>query len=211
MGSINPFVKGLFSNKAIATQAHPRNEDTIVSAQQAIKPMRAPSTRRKGTVKRLIIKDTSGFPDIEERDEEDGLLNPTSTAAIPGQQNQITSSSPCVAGEFRSALDTLFETLEETQTWYIFCINPNDSQLPNQLEGRSVKGQVRSIGLSEVAKRCGVVLEVGMTPEEFCERYKEGLESAGVSEGDGKMRAMQARTAWGLSEQDLVLGQHKVR
>jgi len=211
MGSINPFVKGLFSNKAIATQAHPRNEDTIVSAQQAIKPMRAPSTRRKGTVKRLIIKDTSGFPDIEERDEEDGLLNPTSTAAIPGQQNQITSSSPCVAGEFRSALDTLFETLEETQTWYIFCINPNDSQLPNQLEGRSVKGQVRSIGLSEVAKRCGVVLEVGMTPEEFCERYREGLESAGVSEGDGKMRAMQARTAWGLSEQDLVLGQHKVR
>jgi len=32
-GTINPFVKGLFSAKAIATQAHPRNEDTIVAAQ----------------------------------------------------------------------------------------------------------------------------------------------------------------------------------
>jgi chitin synthase len=37
-GSINPFVKGLFFTKAIATQAHPRNENTIVAAQQAVKP-----------------------------------------------------------------------------------------------------------------------------------------------------------------------------
>ena len=52
-GSINPFVKGLFSTKAIATQAHPRNENTIVAAQQAVKPMGAPSTRRKNTIKQM--------------------------------------------------------------------------------------------------------------------------------------------------------------
>jgi chitin synthase len=218
MGSINPFVKGLFSNKAIATQAHPRNEDTIVSAQQAVKPMRAPSTRRKAISKRMQL--LGNVPDIEERDDEDGsggggggggLLspnNPSSTAAAA--QSQFTSSSPCVGGEFRAALDTLFDTFEETQTWYVFCINPNDSQLPNQLEGRSVKGQVRSIGLSEVARRCVVVMQVGMTPEEFCERYKEGLDMVGVSEGDERERAMQARTAFGLGDKDLVLGQHKV-
>ncbi|KXN87631.1 Chitin synthase 8 [Leucoagaricus sp. SymC.cos] len=213
LGSINPFVKGLFSNKAIATQAHPRNEDTIVSAQQAVKPMRAPSTRRKSTLKRLpTLRESGGLGigDIDEKDDEDtagGLLHPSSAAQ---NSSQFNTSSPCVAGEFRQALDTLFETFEETQTWYIFCINPNDSQLPNQLEGRSVKGQVRSIGLSEIAKRCGVVMEVGMTPEEFCERYREGLEVAGVSEGDVRERAMQARTALGLGERDVVFGQHKV-
>ena len=52
-GSINPFVKGLSSGKAITTQAHPKNEDIIVSAQQCVKPMRAMSTRRKGTIKRM--------------------------------------------------------------------------------------------------------------------------------------------------------------
>jgi hypothetical protein len=34
-----------------------------------------------------------------------------------------------------------------------FCINPNESRvqtLPNQLEGRSVKGQVRSAGLAQI-------------------------------------------------------------
>ena len=37
-GSINPFVKGLFLGKAIATQAHPKSEDTIIAAQQPVKP-----------------------------------------------------------------------------------------------------------------------------------------------------------------------------
>ncbi|KAG2747854.1 hypothetical protein P692DRAFT_20735895, partial [Suillus brevipes Sb2] len=56
----------------------------------------------------------------------------------------------------------------DTQNWYVFCINPNDLQLPNQLEGCSVKGQVCSLGVMEIAKRNVNVFEVGMTPEEFC-------------------------------------------
>ena len=48
-GSINPSVKGIFS---IVPQAHPKYEDTIMiaSAQQAVKPMHAPSTRHKDTI-----------------------------------------------------------------------------------------------------------------------------------------------------------------
>lgn len=178
-GSNNPFVRGLFSGKAIATQAHPRNEDTIVSAQQPVKPMRAPSTRRKGTIKRMPTVREGSKDDIEEKGRDDD------DAALPG------GGAPCVAGEFRSALDTLFETLEETQAWYVFCVNPNDSQLPNQLEGRSVKGQVRSSGIADIAKRCAVMFEVSMTPEEFCARYKEGLEGAGVTEGSTIERVQQ--------------------
>ena len=116
------------------------------------------------------------------------------------------SGAPCVAGEFRLALDTLFETLSETQTWYVFCVNPNDSQLPNQLEGRSVKGQVRSQGLSEVARRCVNVFEVAMTPQEFVDRYRDTLVAANVHEGDPREQVEQARTALALEEKDIVLG-----
>ena len=62
---------GLFSGKAIATQAHPKNEDTIraVSAQQFINPMRAPSTRRMA----MFLNDCA----IEQQDwEEDDAPNP---------------------------------------------------------------------------------------------------------------------------------------
>ncbi|KAG1744846.1 glycosyltransferase family 2 protein [Suillus lakei] len=195
-GSMNPFVKGLFSGKAIATQAHPKNEDTIVAAQQPVKPMRAPSTRRKGTIKRMpTLRENGG--DEQDRDDDD-------MTASAG------SGTPCVAGEFRSALDTLFETLADTQNWYVFCINPNDSQLPNQLEGRSVKGQVRSLGMTEIAKRNANVFEVGMTPEEFCQRYRDPISAVGISEGAPRERVEQTRTALSLRERDIVLGQYKV-
>ncbi|KAF8513208.1 glycosyltransferase family 2 protein [Gautieria morchelliformis] len=191
-GSSNPFVRGLFSTKAIATQAHPRHEDTIVAAQQPIKPMRAPSTRRKKSVKRMP---TLGE---EDKDGDDDAIDPQ------------TGGIPCVAGEFCSALDTLFQTLDETQPWYVFCINPNDAQLPNQLEGRGVKAQVRSSGIPEIAKRSAVVFEANMTPDEFCDRYKDQINALGVTEGAPPEQIEQARTALSLGEQDIVLGQYKV-
>jgi chitin synthase len=198
-GSINPFVKGLFSAKAIATQAHPRNEDTIVAAQQAVKPMRAPSTRRKHGLKRMS---TVREADLEEKDREED--------EIPGPSGLPSNYSPCVAGEFKAALDTLFETIDETQPWYVFCINPNDSQLPNQLEGRSVKGQVKALGMTEIARRCVNIFEVGMTPAEFSSRYSQGLQDAGVVEGSEREVIEQARKVYGLNERDMVLGIHKV-
>ncbi|RPD69765.1 hypothetical protein L226DRAFT_548053 [Lentinus tigrinus ALCF2SS1-7] len=69
--------------------AHPRNEETIVSAQQPVKPMRAPSTHRKNTIKRMP---TLGKGEIEEKDKE--------------EEEPVTSGGPpCVAGEFKQALD----------------------------------------------------------------------------------------------------------
>jgi chitin synthase len=196
-GSINPFVKGLFSGKQIATTVHPRNEETVVAAQQNVKPMRAPSTRRKGTIKRMSTV-------------KEGVDGDDDDAALGSGLGGSSDANACVAGEFRIALDMLFETLDDTQSWHVLCINPNDSQLPNQLEGRSVKGQVRSLGLTEIAKRCVNVFEVNMTPEEFCDRYKDGLQEAGVVGGDERERVERGKSALGLDENDIVLGQHKV-
>ncbi|KAI6017295.1 hypothetical protein BKA83DRAFT_4001662, partial [Pisolithus microcarpus] len=75
--------------------------------------------------------------------------------------------------EFCTTLSTLFDTLGDTQKWFTFCINLNDSQLPNQLKEQSVKGQVRSAGLVKVAEQDVCVFEVSRTPEEFCQQYRD--------------------------------------
>jgi len=163
-GSINPFVKGLFLGKVIATQAHPKSEDTIVAAQQPVKPMRTPSTRRKGTVRRMLVGRDTATATIAEEDWDDEDAAQHGDAGTSGAGGS-GAGAPCVAGEFRAALDTLFDTLSETQPWYIFCINPNDARLPNQLEGRAVKVQVRSAGLGPLWR--DVVVGVQVLGEEY--------------------------------------------
>jgi chitin synthase len=199
-GSTNPFIQNLFSNKSIATEAHPRNDETLVAAHQPVKPMRAPSTRRKQTIKRK--PGAGAAPAAGDIQEEDGT-----GADDDGPADGIK----CVAGEFQSALDTLFNTLDDTHAWYVFCINPNDSQLPNQLEGRGVKAQVRSIGLSQMARKQGVVFEASMSPQEFCDRYHDYLKVLGVSAGgDPTASVNDTREALGLGELEIVIGQFKV-
>ncbi|KAK1233329.1 hypothetical protein PQX77_003517 [Marasmius sp. AFHP31] len=145
-----------------------------------------------------------------------GSINPFvkglfSGKAIGMQDNEAaTKPGGCITGEFRAAFDTLFETLNEAQAWQVFCIDPNDSQLLSYLEGRSVKGQVRSFGLAEIAKRSGVVFEVNVTPDEFCERYGEGMAEVGVTEGMEKERVQQVRTVFELESMDTVLGNQQV-
>jgi chitin synthase len=195
-GSNNPFIQGLFSAQAIATEAHPRNQETIVAAKQPVKPMRAPSTKRKQTIRRANTqKRKPGDADIAE--EEDDAPN----------------AIKCVAGEFNTSLTLLLETLDETESWFVFCINPNDSQLPNQMEGRAVKAQVRSMGLPEIAKKCGTMLEVNMTFNEFFDRYKAHLEQIGVSQfADGTVseRVAKVKSAMGLDYNDIIIGHTKV-
>jgi chitin synthase len=196
-GSSNPFVQGLFSAQAIATQAHPRNQETIVAAKQPVKPMRAPSTKRKQTVRRAGTQKRKGGEGAIAEEEEDDAPN----------------SIKCVAGEFSASLDLLLETLDETESWFVFCVNPTDAQLPNHMEGRAVKAQARSMGLAEVARKYRTVLEVNMTFSEFFERYHDTLALSGAGDAGGGAvvdRIEIVKQALDLGPNDIVVGQNKV-
>jgi chitin synthase len=54
------------------------------------------------------------------------------------------------------------------------------------------------------------VFEVGMTPREFCDRYREKLAGVGIIEGESREQIERATATLGLKDNDLVLGQYKV-
>lgn len=201
-GSTNPFVRDLFGSQAIATQVHPRDQATVVGAQQSVKPLRQPSTKRKGG-RGGALKMTAAAAGPDEDDYEGTDDKPSaSNASAPGQIR-------CVVGEFKSALDVLFEAFDETRCWTVFALTPNDVQLPNQLESRGLKAQVRSLGLADMAKRVVVDYEVSMSHTEFCERYAEeleGFEGASAADVVGQLKA-----ARGWTDRELAVGQYKVR
>ncbi|CAG8744252.1 16293_t:CDS:2, partial [Acaulospora morrowiae] len=177
--SNNGFITDLFTDKAFATESHPRNGNTIVAAQQSVKPMRAPSMRRK---KNTPASDESSIPKVT-----------------------------CVAAQVASALNELCETLEETQPWYVFCIRPNDTQLPNQFDQRVVNSQVKSFGLPEIAKRLQVEYVVSYQHQEFIERYATILDSMGLERyEDSRAKCEAVGKGFGWEDTDAVIGQNKI-
>jgi chitin synthase len=206
-GSSNPFVQGLFTNKAVATEVHPHDEETIVAAQQSVKPMRAPSMRRKGRgIARLASVGEEGDAEAAQGEE---------SADVGGGNNEAPARGiRCVLGEFKSSMDVLYQALNETRTWYIFCLNPNDAHLPNQVETRGLRGQVRSFGMPELAKKLKHVYEVSMTHEEARERYAAELNGYGILHGGSSppgesLKKLLAAKGW--NEDDMAVGKFKVR
>jgi chitin synthase len=203
-GSSNPFVQGLFTSKAVATEVHPHDEDTIVAAQQSVKPMRAPSMRRKGRLARLAAVGEEG-EDAEEAEE---------GAEVGGGNNEApVRGIRCILGEFKSSMDVLYQALDDTQPWYVFCLNPNDAHLPNQVETRGLRGQIRAFGMAELVKKLKHVYEVQMTHEEGCERYANELNGYGILHG-GSTPAVESMkklfAAKGMTEDDFAVGKTKV-
>ncbi|KAK8846712.1 hypothetical protein IAR55_005799 [Kwoniella newhampshirensis] len=192
-GSNNPFVKSLFSSRTITMQAHPRNDETIVAIQQPVRPMRAPSTRRKKGRRLMAVAEEEGVDD----DDEVGGGNDTSAG------NELQ----CMAGQHWAALDKLLQTFNQAQPWFAFCLRPNDSQLPSQVEIRCVKGQIRSVGLTEMAQRLRMSYEVRMTHREACERYTREFEVRGILEGPAHVDRLQdLKRVLKLSDQHLGIG-----
>jgi chitin synthase len=128
---INPFVEGLFSSGALKLEASARSEDTIISAQKSVGPMCMPNVRRKGTVRRSRVERVR-MNRIQEDEEDEGpfvqVKKEKEAGLIHALVDDRAEKAAGVAGSFKEALDTLFETLDETQAWCILCVNSNDSQ-----------------------------------------------------------------------------------
>lgn len=198
LGSNNPFIRNLFSSKSIATQAHPRNDETIVAAQQPVRPMRAPSTRRKRAPKQLSAVN-------EENDGEDNEVGGGN------EERPAGSHLYCVAGQHSQALSTLFSTFDQAQPWFVFCLRPNDSQLPAQIETRSLKAQIRSLGLTEIVQRMRVNYEVRMTHQEFADRYYDEFVERAIGNQVGVAdRLRDFKRVLKMDDQHMAIGSTRV-
>ncbi|KAG9288293.1 hypothetical protein G9A89_021324 [Geosiphon pyriformis] len=174
----NNFIAGLFTDSAVATETHPRNDNTIVAAQQSVKPMRAPSMRRK--------------------------------KKEPSSEETSKPKVTCVATQVQSALNELCETLEETTPWYVFCIRPNDAQLPNQIDQKVINSQVRFLGLAEIAKKLKVQYTIGFPHDEFLERYNAILDPAVIEPArDSRAKVEASGSSFGWGSSDIAVGYTK--
>lgn len=208
-GSSSSFVRGLFGSKSLKTVVDPRNNAAVVVAQQSVEPTRAPSIRRRGGGGRGLtragtVRNKASGKAIDDDDDEYHEESSSGKGAICG-----------VFGEFRDAVEGLFDSIDDTKPWFVFCIRPNESQLPNQVDLRVVKDQVALLGLAEIARRFVTEFSVGMTYAEFCQRYAETPSlsrlNMGSSQGaKAQSKVFEAKEVMDWDNYHAALGRAKV-
>lgn len=217
-GSDNAFIRGLFNNRVLNVQAHPRNEQTLVAVQQSLKPSRTPSTRRpnrSGTLRRAGTLKKDDNKSEKQNDSDDEANDGDNTIDDEQGKKSKKDGIRCVAGEFKSAFDTLFKTLEDSKPWFVICIRPNDHQLPNQFEARQVKQQLTTYAVSNLAAGMSNEYTVSMTHDEFCERYSDlaflnAAEMKGALGGEARQKCNNAKEVMGWSDKHARCGRLKI-
>ncbi|KAF9360619.1 hypothetical protein BGX26_008457 [Mortierella sp. AD094] len=188
--SLNPFVHGLFTDKALTTESHPRNNNTIVAAQQSIKPKRAPSMRRP------------------KKADEDSTVNHEMSEVSPSAGKVVS-----LAAQIQSATQELCDSLDETTPWFLVCLKSNETGMPNHVDQLVLKSQVRSLCLAQVSQRLALEYTISCTHQEFLDRYTtlfvNLLEDcpAGASTKT-RMDLVYANEKWNV--QDASVGKYRV-
>lgn len=141
--SSSPFIAELFGQEALNKVVHPNDRNAVTQASVASKPSRMPSMAR-----RKAGRPTPGARKIdEEKDSEDGGKNTRSNKSTEAQQG--------AAAQFLSSLDNINKSLTapNTNTYFFFCLKPNDRRIANQFDSKCVRNQIQNLGIAEITQR----------------------------------------------------------
>ena len=154
------FVRELFGQEALQTVMHPKEKTAVMQAQVSSKPLRMPSTaRRRGErparfgSRRLSGSRSRG--DVgEEFGSEAGNVRKRSTEGRKST-SYLGKLDQGASGQFLASLEIIRKsvTAAGTNSYYIFCLKPNDRRIANQFDSKCVRAQVQTLGIAEISQR----------------------------------------------------------
>ncbi|RKP26540.1 chitin synthase-domain-containing protein [Syncephalis pseudoplumigaleata] len=199
-GSANVFITGLFEGKSVETQTHARDDGIIVAARQSAKPTRSPSTRR------MRKADDAEADDADEHDDGKGRKG-----ARKGGKADKAGKVTGVGTQCSKGIGELVDTLEETMSWFVLCVRPNDQARPGKFDAKYVRAQVRYLQLAEIAQRRAVEYMAHFTHADFIDRYAIVLTPMGI-EASRQPRAKieAAGEIFGWSPREMCIGNKRV-
>lgn len=149
--SKSDFVARLFGQDALKTVTHPNERSTIMQATVSSKPMRAPSvvsrkTQRSKAPAAYRKKQLNALETVEQGSE-------TGDSSQGGPLK--TGTEQGASGQFLSSLDNLQKVLADphTNSYFIFCLKPNDRRIANQFDSKCVRTQIQTFGIAEISQR----------------------------------------------------------
>ncbi|KAI9726707.1 MAG: hypothetical protein M1834_008642 [Cirrosporium novae-zelandiae] len=149
------FVRDLFGQEALNAVRHPREKSAIIQAQVSSKPSRMPSmAKRKGErparFQSHAESETQSM--IEEDDDETGHRR---HRKHKDGRTMLMGPDQGAAGQFLSSLDNITRSIaiQNTNSYFVFCLKPNDRRIANQFDSKCVRTQMQTFGLAEISQR----------------------------------------------------------
>ena len=147
------FVRELFGQDALHTVMHPNEKTAIMQAQVSSKPLRMPSmARRRGDRPgRLAARTASSTHSITA---EEDLVSQTGDKK-GAKTSRFGGIDQGASGQFLSSLDNITKSICATNTnsYFVFCLKPNDRRIANQFDSKCVRTQIQTFGIAEISQR----------------------------------------------------------
>jgi chitin synthase len=146
------FVGELFGQEVLNKVVHPHEKTAIMQASIASKPSRMPSMARRKHDKQARL--AARQPLIEE----DAVSEPDSRTStfVGARGGKISDTAQAgVAAQFLSSLQAITKSLTapQTNTYFVFCMKPNDKRLSHNFDAKSVRQQLQTFGVVEISQR----------------------------------------------------------
>ncbi|KAI1775315.1 glycosyltransferase family 2 protein [Hypoxylon cercidicola] len=153
--SKSEFVARLFGQEALQTVMHPQERTTVMQASVSSKPMRAPSVMSRKTTRTMRSRRPRREDSVDDFASEAGDFREKSQARGEPRKSSMPHSEQGASGQFLSSLENVKQaiTAPNTNTYFVFCLKPNDRRIANQFDSKCVRTQVQTFGIAEISQR----------------------------------------------------------
>ncbi|KAJ3264305.1 hypothetical protein HDU77_008867 [Chytriomyces hyalinus] len=117
-------------------------------------------------------------------------MSPLRKPSVKNKSGNIVSGKPMggkhIAATLDACLNELFETLDDTVCWQVYCVKPNEDLDDNDFDIRTVKSQLQHLCIPQHAQsRAYGDFTSSMTFDDFKTRYRLIVEPLGLDLGRG--------------------------
>nr|XP_036583292.1 chitin synthase [Colletotrichum truncatum]KAF6792268.1 chitin synthase [Colletotrichum truncatum] len=149
------FVARLFGQEALRTVTHPKEKSTVMQATISSKPMRAPSVMSRKTTR--TARNQARIQRYQQQQEEDAQeeLDRLSEGNSQSGGSKVHASEQGASGQFLTSLENVTKAVADpsTNSYFVFCLKPNDRRIANQFDSKCVRTQVQTFGIAEISQR----------------------------------------------------------
>ena len=152
------FVRELFGQEALQTVMHPMEKTTVMQAQVSSKPLRMPSmARRRGDRPQRFATKTAAVGKGRTSDEYESDNSDDRQPSYQAKKDNTQAISPNqgASGQFLASLENIRKSIASpnTNSYYVFCLKPNDRRIANQFDSKCVRAQIQTLGIAEISQR----------------------------------------------------------